>query len=532
LLATEAKAKSTSQVIHIDTMKSAVCLPLLLTFLLTPTIATAQFGGMRARVPADANTLVLINAQKMFGSRIADREGWQARRQAAYESGISALPPNATEVLIAGRHDLHFGHEALWELGMMKFSEDKDVLDVANHYGGTMDNISNHSAVRLPDDHFVLQMGPAFMASYTPANRQDVARWLRQTNVSVPGGHLSPYLQTAFTYATKVGTPIIMAMDLGGLVSIGEIEQRISKLNALKDAKIPASQLVSLLQGIQGITLGISIDDSELGAIRVDFADSAEVLAEVGKPLLIEILENQGAMIDDFEMWEPSVSGNTFMLRGKLGEEGTRKVMSVMELPTSMTHAVQDAKSEGANDPKKKTLLATQQYWNSLNALMDDLRDDHHFQSFGQGAIWYDKYSRKIDRLPILNVDPELVNFGATIAATFRNCESIMKGVGRSSALRVSQTGGTGSYGYSNSSYGGYRASMGYGSTPYGPQGMGSGVSAMNASRQQQGREIAQIHMQERSQGAKSLEDIWSQIAGETAAMRRQLVNKYSADFK
>ena len=73
---------------------------------------------------------------------------------------------------------------------------------------------------------------------------------------------------------------------------------------------------------------------------------------------------------------------------------------------------------------------------------------------------------------------------------------------------------------------------MGYGSTPYGPQGMGSGVSAMNASRQQQGREIAQIHMQERSQGAKSLEDIWSQIAGETAAMRRQLVNKYSADFK
>ena len=531
-MATEAKAKSTSQVIHIDTMKSAVCLPLLLTFLLTPTIATAQFGGMRARVPADANTLVLINAQKMFGSRIADREGWQARRQAAYESGISALPPNATEVLIAGRHDLHFGHEALWELGMMKFSEDKDVLDVANHYGGTMDNISNHSAVRLPDDHFVLQMGPALMASYTPANRQDVARWLRQTNVSVPGGHLSPYLQTAFTYATKVGTPIIMAMDLGGLVSIGEIEQRISKLNALKDAKIPASQLVSLLQGIQGITLGISIDDSELGAIRVDFADSAEVLAEVGKPLLIEILENQGAMIDDFEMWEPSVSGNTFMLRGKLGEEGTRKVMSVMELPTSMTHAVQDAKSEGANDPKKKTLLATQQYWNSLNALMDDLRDDHHFQSFGQGAIWYDKYSRKIDRLPILNVDPELVNFGATIAATFRNCESIMKGVGRSSALRVSQTGGTGSYGYSNSSYGGYRASMGYGSTPYGPQGIGSGVSAMNASRQQQGREIAQIHMQERSQGAKSLEDIWSQIAGETAAMRRQLVNKYSADFK
>ena len=126
-------------------------------------------------------------------------------------------------------------------------------------------------------------------------------RWLRQTNISPPGGHLSPYLQEAFTYATKVGTPIIMAMDLGGLVSLTEIEQRISKLDALKGANVPGKELVSLLQGIQGITLGISIDDSELGAVRVDFADSAEILAKVGKPLLLEILKNQGAMIDDFE---------------------------------------------------------------------------------------------------------------------------------------------------------------------------------------------------------------------------------------
>jgi len=513
-------------------MKRAVCLPLLLTFLLTPSLATAQFAGMRERVPADANTLVLINAQKMFGSRIADREGWKVRRQAAFDAGISALPPDATEVLIAGRHDLHFGHEALWELGLMKFGDDKKVLDVAKHYGGSIDEISGHSAVRLPDDHFVLQMGPSFLASYTPANRQDVSRWLRMTNVSTPGGHLSPYLQQAFSYATKVGTPIIMSMDLAGLVSIAEIEQRIVKLNALKDAKIPGKQLVSLLHGIQGITLGITIDDSELGAIRVDFADSAEILATVGKPLLIEILENQGAMIEDFRKWEPSVSGNTFMLRGNLGDEGTRKLMSVMELPASMTHAVQQAHSAGSSNSDNDKLLATQQYWKSLNALMDDLRDDHHFQTFGQGAIWYDKYSRKIDRLPILDVDPKLVDFGAQIAATFRNCESIMKGVGMRSSLRMAENSGGGVSGYSNSSYGGYRASMGtYGSTYYGPQGMSSGVSAMNASLQQQGRTNAIIHQQERTKGAKSLSDIWSEIAGETAAMRRYLVNEYSADF-
>ena len=101
-----------------------------------------------------------------------------------------------------------------------------------------------------------------------------------------------------------------------------------------------------------------------------------------------------------------------------------------------------------------------------------------------------------------------------------------------SSALRVSQTGGSGTSGYSNSSFGGYRASMGtYGFTPYGPQAMGSGVSAMNASRQQQGRDIAIIHTEERSKGAKSLRDIWRQIDNQTAAMRKYLVNEYSANF-
>ena len=100
------------------------------------------------------------------------------------------------------------------------------------------------------------------------------------------------------------------------------------------------------------------------------------------------------------------------------------------------------------------------------------------------------------------------------------------------SSLRTAESSGGGTSGYSNSSFGGYRASTGsYGSTYYGPQGISSGVSAMNASLQQQGRTNAIIHQEERTSGAKSLNEIWSQIAGETAAMRRYLVNEYSADF-
>lgn len=524
-----------SQVTHSDTMNRAVSYSLLLAFLLSPTVAMAQFRGMRNRVPADANTLILINAEKMFGSPVADRERWAARRKAAYDAGVSALPPDATEVLLAGRSDHEFG-ESLWELGMINLRNERNVSSVAARYGGTMDEINGRSATRLPGDHYVVQMGPSMLASYTPANRQDVARWLRQTDVTSAGGTLPPYLERAFGYATKVGTPIVMAMDISGAISKEEVKQRAASMQSLKSLNIPIDQLADLIHGTQGITLGISIDENEVGAIRVDFDQSPEILAQVGKPLLIEILQRQGAMIDDIRDWTPSVEGNTFLLRGKLSNEGTRKVMSVLELPASMSQAMQDANSPGADKEGTAKLLATQQYWKQLTSMMDDLREKpkrDHVKTFGQAAMWYDRYARKIDRLPIMNVDEDLLNFGATIANSFRNCESIMKGVGMRTSLRTASNQAS-SGGYANTAYGGYRANSGTSGTNginYGPMSVTGGVSAMNASLQEQGRTNAIIRGQERTSGAANVQQIWQQIDEATAAMRRELVNKYSADF-
>jgi len=57
----------------------------------------ASFNGHH-----DANTLIMIDAEKLFGSPLADRERWDARRKAAFEAGVSALPPGASAVLLAG----------------------------------------------------------------------------------------------------------------------------------------------------------------------------------------------------------------------------------------------------------------------------------------------------------------------------------------------------------------------------------------------------------------------------------------------
>ncbi len=505
-------------------------LPLLACFFL-PIVAQAQFKGMKPRIPTDANTLILINAEKMFGSSVADRERWEARREAAYQAGVSALPPDATEVVLAGRTDHEFG-ESIWELALVRLRNERNVTTVAQRFGGTMDEIAGRSAARLPSDHFVVQMAPNLLGSYTPANRQDVSRWLRSTDVTAAGSGLSPYLEQAFSYATEVGSPIIMAMDVDAAISPAEVRQRIDSFDALKNAGIPVDELAKLISGTRGITLGITLQDQSIGAIRVDFADSPKLLAEVGKPLLIEVLGRQGAMIEDIRDWSPSISGNTFLLKGKLSTGGMRRVMSVLELPASLADAMHDASSSGSDPEGTAKLIATQQYWKSVTTLLDDLREKpkrDHVKTFGQAAMWYDKYARKIDRLPILNVDEELLNYGANTAAMLRDAEMAMKGVGmRSSQRTASNNPSSGGY---YSTFGGYRANMGYGGVYYGTPNMTASVGAGRASLQEKGRTDAIIRGQERTRGAATVQDIWQGIDESTAAMRRQMTAKYSADF-
>ncbi len=293
---------------------------LLLPFALIPAISQAEYEGMKYRIPQDTNTLILINAEKMFGSQVADHERWEARRKAAYESGISALPPDAAQVILAERRDHELG-KSVWELGLVKLTGDRNVTTVAQRFGGAMDEIVGRSAARLPGDHYVIQLMGDLLASYTPANRQDVSRWLRSTDVGA-GSTLPPYLEQAFGYATKVGTPIVMAMDMTGVISEAEVRSKIDSFESLKDSGLSADALAKLVSGIQGITLGITLQEDAIGAVRVDFSESPEMLSKVGKSLLIEVLQRQGAMIDDLHDWQPSISGNTFLLRGKLSTDG------------------------------------------------------------------------------------------------------------------------------------------------------------------------------------------------------------------
>jgi hypothetical protein len=485
--------------------------------------ADAQFEGMLSRVPRDANTLILIDADKLFGSPLADRERWDAKRKAAFDAGVSALPPDASSIVMAARTDFENGRND-WELSLVQFPGGRDVTSVAKRFGGAIDTISGRAAAKLPDDHYVVQISPNLLGTHTPARRQDVVRWLLATDQTNVSSSMSPYLMQAYGYSTKIGTPIVMAIDLSGVLSPSVAAERLAQFESLSGKTDQINAIAVLAESIQGATLGITVSDKVTGAIRVDFASAPTLSADVMKPILLEVLKRHGAMVDDFETWQPSLQGNTLMLKGSLTTASTRRVLSILELPPALAHSLDVASNSGssAGGPNPSQL-----YFQAVSSLLDDLRmkpKTDGVKTAGQVAMWYDKYARKIDKLPILGVDSTLLNYGADMASGLRDANSALRGIGMRSAVRKVNNDTTG--GGAGPSYGGY-----YNNGIGGYGGAGYSYFDLRSGGRIQSQENAAIQTQERVSGVATVQSIWKNIDEATAMIRREMTQKFEIEF-
>ena len=76
-------------------------------------------------------------------------------------------------------------------------------------------------------------------------------------------------------------------------------------------------------------------------------------------------------------------------------------------------------------------LETTQQYFKSIERILKDLRGHKgEARSIGQFGVWFNNYANKIDRLPILNVDEQMLQYGQYVTQQLRNASMVIKGHG------------------------------------------------------------------------------------------------------
>ncbi|MCH7752948.1 MAG: hypothetical protein IH898_12465 [Planctomycetes bacterium] len=183
-----------------------LCLAIVLNLVVAP-IASAQLPQLVTRVPATANAIAIVNAQ--------------AARSAQSAASVIALPEGIEWYLMAAEMDFEY-MQPLWEVPVAYLPEGLAMKDVAARSGGRLDRLAGSQAVGRPNDSYVVSFGPRVVGAMSPANRQNVIRWVRESKVR-KAAQFSPFLAEAVDAASDGANQLVIAFDLAGLLAPAEV---------------------------------------------------------------------------------------------------------------------------------------------------------------------------------------------------------------------------------------------------------------------------------------------------------------------
>ena len=165
---------------------------------------------------------------------------------------------------------------------------------------------------------------------------------------------------------------------------------------------------------------------------------------------------------------------------------------------------------------------ASLRYFNSVTSLLDDLRaETRTAKTIATVGLWLDKYARKIDRLPILNVDGDLLDYGDYVSRQMRAAGGAVKQIGIRSAAQEASIYPT------FQSHGRYRGYGGY--DHYGDYRSYSGD--WYAETKNVAAERRAVRAKERATGASSAIAIMTEVSQATVKIRRTMTERYRIEF-
>jgi len=264
-----------------------------------------------------------------------------------------------------------------------------------------------------------------------------------------------------------------------------------------------------VLGTLKGLTLDVTVANDIRGKVTVQFDRDAAKLRTGAKPLMIAILNAAGMRMDDVREWAFVTSGTQVKAEGKLSRETLRRLLSTVQSPIP---AATTAQKPAGGDPKAPAdpAVASQRYYKAICASLDQLRAG---ASPGDTAVWIRNTARRIDQLPILNVDPALVEWGAMVGMKLKQGAAVM---GVSQTQINSRVAGVMDPSYGDSSY----DNNGYYVSNY------DSVGAENARRQRR-----QVALEQRGQAQNQALTIVNAIAETRPKIRAEMVAKYKVEF-
>lgn len=467
-----------------------------LCLLLTANTSSAQepkLPGLLKLSPSPANTVAYVNIPalsklmadaKMDGKLAAGvNEVW-----AVSELNTANLTPK-------------------WEAGYATLKTAVDSKALATALGGYVDNVAGKETIWTPNQSYLTPIEGNRLGFIRPADRTLLAKWLQKSG-NLP---VSDFLKKQATRG-EAYLSFLLAVDLKNTFSPVALENRLETFESLGNSD--PKKVARLLSKVEGVSIIVGRQSLGQCILSLEFSESPEELLPIANGILNEILNRNGTGAPEVATWKAKVDGNTLAFQGAISEDSLDGVLGILSV---RGQADQVAASAGA--PQKEvegsSLVAykSKQYFDDVNKLIDRVRR-YEAQTTGYRAKWNDQQARRIEELGTLNVDEELVNYGANVASMLRgNATAIQQGNVAAGQIQASGSGYGGGY-YSGGYGGGY-----YGNT-YG------GQNAYSRARGQ-----ASVGARQRMGAFGSFKEALAAIDQRTADMRRNMTKKYKIQF-
>jgi len=456
-----------------------------------------SFESLAARIPSQANVLVLIDVEQTMAAPLAQKQGWSRKLETAYVERPVYLPPEARKLALGASLRRNRDFQSDWEVAVIDLAEPVAVRSIARSESGYLDEINGAPTAMTPLDAGFLDLGNNLMGVVHPADRQFMARWVAAGRT--PGGsELSPYLQSAVRLVND-RVQVMLAVDLTDVLGPRDIETRLAEATGLAGKNADVAPIAAVLSKLRGANLRLAIGDSCQGQLQIDFDAEVAPLGDSAQPLVLQALNNLGISTTEFAEWKTTLAGKSIRMQGVLSTDAQRRVFSIIELPTVEMDNGEAPSSTGAASSESEARDRSLAYFKSTQVLLDDLRKG--LKDTKATSAWMERYARRIDELPVLHVDELLLDYGDKLAETLR----IMSLSKREAGIR---------YGVRATEGGGYYDGYSYGVDAY----------TAAADRSQARKEEMSVAADTRVQGWKLIEDA-------TADIRRTLTKKYAVEF-
>jgi hypothetical protein len=303
-------------------------------------------------------------------------------------------------------------------------------------------------------------------------------------------------------------------MDLQETISPAAISYALSMGELPSLEAMESDKLLPALASVTGTTITIRPAGENLEAEwAIDFAQDVSALGAFANALVIDALKSAGAYEPEAEQWTFKAEGKRFVGKRAINEDSLTRLVSLLA-PSSGGGADAAAAADEGGDAQpaaakaKSAAEASQAYYRSVAKCIDVLGPK---ASASQSGTSLTAQASRIQQLPVLDVDPALVEWAGSVAeAMSRAAHEIAIGGQRAQAAAAAvaspAASGAGNYGSA--------------STPE------SRAAFRNASNQR--RQAAQT---ERAAASQKAVDVLNTIPEGRAKVRAEMSQKYKVEF-